>query len=229
MDPRFAALAVLAVCTCAHDPQPTVEAPESGPPLGVATMERHFEEAQEMRMAAFRGEVDTVREVAVQFAARVAESTYPEPWGPEVERLEAVLAAAATVDDVRKSASLLAEVGASCGGCHREHRVPVQRAWPIEPDPEHRMDTFDYATELLWLGLIVPSNEAWSRGADAYHAALSCEGFESVPVGPEHVSACSSTRATGAAVLSARDDASRSRAFADVVLHCAGCHANGAG
>lgn len=190
-------------------------------------MEHHFEEADEMRRAAFRGEVETVREVASSFAARVAESTYPQPWGPAVERLERVLAVAATVDDVRNSASLIAEVGASCGGCHREHRVPVERAWPLEADPEHRMDTFDYATELLWLGLIVPSDEAWARGADAYHAALSCEGFESVPVGPEHVSACTSMRATGASVLGAEDDVSRRRALADVVLHCASCHAQG--
>lgn len=182
-----------------------------------------------MRRAVFRGEVDTVREVAVAFAARVAESTYPQPWGPSVERLEDVLAVAGTAGDVRKSASLIGEIGASCGGCHREHSVPVERAWPLEPDPEHRMDTFDYATELLWLGLVVPSDEAWARGADAYHAALSCEGFESVPMGPEHVSACSSIRATGASVLRAGDDASRSRAFADVLLHCAGCHADDSG
>ncbi len=181
-----------------------------------------------MRRAALRGELDTVREVAAAFAARVAESTYPQPWGPAVQRLEDVLGVATTVDDVRASASLLGEVGASCGACHRDQDVPVRRAWPFEPDPEHRMDTFDYATELLWLGLVVPSDEAWARGADAYHAALSCEGFESIPVGPEHVSACGSTRATGASVLEAKDDASRSRAFADVVLHCAGCHAVGA-
>lgn len=187
-------------------------------------MERHFEEAEEIRTAALRGEVDTVREVSVAFAARVAESTYPEPWAPSVTRLEHVLQAAAEVDDMRKGAALVGEVGASCGGCHRDHEVPVERRWPLEPDPEHRMDSFAYATELLWLGLVVPSDEAWARGADAYHAALSCEDFESVPVGPYHVSQCSSVRATGASVLGARDDAARARAFADVVLHCASCH-----
>ncbi|MGH1345105.1 MAG: hypothetical protein ACRBN8_26325 [Nannocystales bacterium] len=229
MLPRFAVIAVLAVCTCAHGEPEPVQPPTAEPeqPLSTASMEHHFEEADEMRRAAFRGEVDTVREVAKAFGARVAESTYPQPWGPAVERLEGVLAAAATVDDVRSTASLIGEVGASCGACHRENNVPVEREWPIEADPEHRMDTFDYATELLWLGLIVPSDEAWGRGADAYHAALSCEGFESVPVGPVHMSACSSARATGASVVRAGDEASRSRAFADVVLHCAGCHSQG--
>ncbi len=187
-------------------------------------MERHFEEAEELRTAALRGEVDTVREVAIAFSARIAESTYPQPWGPNVERLEHVLAEASKVDDVKKSAGLVAEVGASCGSCHRDHEVPVERNWPLEPDPEARMDTFAFATELLWLGLIVPSDEAWERGANAYHAALSCEGFESVPVGPYHVSQCSSVRATGASVVKAKGDAARSRAYADVVLHCAGCH-----
>ncbi len=187
-------------------------------------MERHFEEAEALRTAALRGEVDTVREVAFAFSARVAESTYPQPWAPNVERLELVLTKAANVDDVKTSAGLVAEVGASCGSCHRDHEVPVSRDWPLEPNPEHRMDIFAYATELLWLGLIVPSDEAWARGAEAYHAALSCEGFESVPVGPYHVSQCSSARATGASVLSADGDVARSRAYADVVLHCAGCH-----
>lgn len=224
---RLALIASLTLCTCAHDEPVPLETPATAQPLSTGSMEHHFEEADEMRRAAFRGEVETVREVAVAFAARISEATYPQPWGPAVGRLERVLTAAATVQDVRSSASLIAEVGASCGGCHREHNVPVERAWPLEPDPQHRMDTFDYSTELLWLGLIVPSDEAWARGADAYHAALSCEGFESVPVGPVHVSACSSTRVTGASVLRAEDDASRRRAFADVVLHCAGCHSQG--
>jgi mono/diheme cytochrome c family protein len=187
-------------------------------------MERHFEEADEIRTAALRGEVETVREVSVAFAARVAEATYPEPWADSVTRLEQVLGAATSVDDMRKGAGLVAEVGASCGSCHREHDVPVKRAWPLEPDPEHRMNTFAYATELLWLGLVVPSDEAWSRGAEAYHAALSCEDFDAVPVGPYHMGQCSSLRATGATVVGAKDDAARTRAFADVVQHCASCH-----
>ena len=187
-------------------------------------MERHFEEADAMRMAAVRGEADTVREVATSFAARVSESTYPQPWAPSVERLEAVLARASAVDGAAQSAALVAEVGASCGGCHADNDVPVAVDWPSEPSPEHRMDTFAYATELLWLGLIVPSEPAWERGAEAYHAALSCEDFESVSLGPYHVSLCSSVKATGASVVAAKDPIGKQRAFADVISTCAGCH-----
>ena len=187
-------------------------------------MERHFEEADAMRTAAVRGEVETVREVATAFAARVSEATYPQPWGPSVERLEAVLARASAVDEARRSADLVAEVGAACGSCHADNDVPVAVDWPSEPSPEHRMDTFAYATELLWLGLVVPSEPAWDRGAEAYHAALSCEDFESVSLGPYHVSLCSSVKATGASVVSAEDTAGRQRAFADVLMTCAGCH-----
>lgn len=187
-------------------------------------MERHFEEADAMRTAAVRGEVDTVREVAASFAARVSESTYPQPWEPSVERLEAVLVRASALDDASRGALLVAEVGASCGSCHADNDVPVAVEWPTEPSPEHRMDTFAYATELLWLGLIVPSESAWERGANAYHAALSCEDFESVSLGPHHVSLCSSVKATGASVVAANDPLERQRAFADVVSTCAGCH-----
>lgn len=221
---RLPLLALLAAGTCAHGEGGSSETPAPKQPLGPAAMERHFEEAEEMRSAALRGEVDTVREVANAFAARMSESTYPEPWGPAVERLENVLRAATTVDDATKSAGLIAEVGASCGNCHAANEVPVKLDWPIEPDPEHRMDTFAYSTELLWLGLIVPSNEAWERGAEAYHAALSCEDFESITLGPFHDSLCSSVKATGSAVIHAKTPDARERAFADVVSTCAGCH-----
>ena len=223
---RIAPFALLAASTCAHGENGSTDEPAAAPsqPLGSEAMERHFEEAEEMRTAALRGEVDTVREVAMEFAARVAESTYPERWGPSVERLETVLRAASSVNDQPKSARLVAEVGGSCGSCHQDNDVPVKVQWPLEPNPEHRMDTFAYSTELLWLGLIVPSNEAWERGAKAYHAALSCEDFESVSLGPYHVSLCSSVKATGAAVLKAKDPAARERAFAEVASTCAGCH-----
>ncbi|MBV1856955.1 MAG: hypothetical protein KUG77_00995, partial [Nannocystaceae bacterium] len=122
MSSRFAALALLAICTCAHDEQPPLrQARATAQPLGAATMEHHFEEADALRRAAFRGELDTVREVATGFGARVAGSTYPQLWGPPVERLERVLGVAARVSDVRESASVVAEVGAACGACHREH------------------------------------------------------------------------------------------------------------
>ncbi len=225
---RIAPLVLLVASNCGHTETAPTETPQPSTqpnqPLSPAAMERHFEEAEEMRSAALKGEVDTVREVATQFAARMSESTYPEPWGPSVERLENVLHAASEVDDQSKSAGLIAEVGGSCGGCHADNDVPVKLKWPIEPDPEHRMDTFAYSTELLWLGLIVPSGEAWERGAEAYHAALSCEDFESVSLGPFHASLCSSVKATGASVLQAKDALARQRAFADVVSTCAGCH-----
>ncbi|MCR9164361.1 MAG: hypothetical protein ACE37F_07005 [Nannocystaceae bacterium] len=219
---RTLPVALLLVCSCAHEERGEVQAPAQ--PLSAASMERHFEEADAMRAAAVRGEADTVREVATAFAARISESTYPQPWGPSVQRLETVLARASTVEGAAQSAGLVAEVGASCGGCHADNDVPVAVDWPSEPSPEHRMDTFAYATELLWLGLIVPSDAAWERGAQAYHAALSCEDFEAVSLGPHHVSLCSSVKATGASVVTANDAAGRQRAFADVVSTCAGCH-----
>jgi len=85
---RLPLLALLAAGTCAHGEGGSSEPPMPKEPLGPEAMERHFEEAEQMRSAALRGEVDTVREVANAFTARMAESTYPEPWEPAVERLE---------------------------------------------------------------------------------------------------------------------------------------------
>lgn len=220
---RIAVVAMLLASTCGGATGGSTVSPEPDP-LSAGSMERHFEEAEAMRAAAQRGEADTVRQLAASFADRMAQSTYPQRWGPGVERLEAVLRAATEEATANESAVLVAEVGASCGACHADHDVPVRVDWPIEPDPEHRMDTFAFATELLWLGLIVPSDPAWERGAEAYHAALRCEDFESVELGPYHVSLCSSVKATGGAVLGAADARARQRAFADVVSTCAGCH-----
>ncbi len=199
------------------------EDPMTPTPPG-ARMEAHFEDAAQIRDALLRGEPDTVSELSEAFAERLQAGGHPESWNPGVAALLAAAEAARDAPDLERASMAVAKMAGTCGACHRELEIDAGVEWPLEPDPASRMDTFRYAVDSLWRGLLVPSDEAWKMGADAYAAALSCEGFEGTELGPAHASSCGRIRTTAAAVQRASKRIDREVAVADVTRVCAGCH-----
>jgi mono/diheme cytochrome c family protein len=135
--------------------------------------------------------------------------------------------------DLSSAAQSVAAVGLSCGDCHTQMRrgtAPAAGqdalAWEGPPeDLEQRMARHEHAAELLWRGLIDPSESAWLNGTVTLtraplHAPLR-DGEVVSPAMAEQMEAIR-VLAKRARVASSHPD--RASIYGELIARCAGCH-----
>lgn len=84
------------------------------------------------------------------------------------------------------------------------------------------MALHQYAAEQMWLGLVVPSHEAWIRGSDAISEHWN-------PVGEQAVDGSISNRIEairemGPSLREAQTPLARAEAYGRLIAGCGGCH-----
>src|SRR6185295_1100568 len=95
-------------------------------------------------------------------------------WRGFVERMQEVAGRIKDSTLISRAAAATADLGVSCGLCHQQRGGPRASK---ETDPgegtsvESRMRRHVWATERLWEGLYVPSDDAWNAGAQALSTA----------------------------------------------------------
>ncbi len=152
---------------------PRPDVPPEGSSLD-RVMQAHFKDALLIREAVIAGKPEDAAMPADVIANLENLDRLPKGWQPFVENMKAT---ARRVNNSTTSASVaaaVADLGVSCGLCHRQHGGPSASA---EAPPatgttlEERMQHHAWATERLWEGLSVPSSEAWNAGASALATA----------------------------------------------------------
>ena len=111
----------------------------------------------------------------------------------------------------------LAELGAACAACHREHGGPREPE-AVEPltDGVGTMAIHAAAEQALWEGLFTPSEASWKRGAERL------AGAPELASDVEDVNALGQQLrdlARGAAAAQARGDV-----YGSIVATCSTCH-----
>lgn len=227
-EPEPAASAEVSEPSAIEQPPEEPEKPDVPPPGASVDriMQAHFKDALLIRQAVIAGIPENAVEPAFALSHVQDLDHLPEGWRGFVERMQEVAGRIQDSTLVSRAAAATADLGVSCGMCHRQRGGPQASKAPPPAEGttiQSRMQRHVWATERLWEGLYVPSDDAWNAGANA----LSTAPF------PSEVS-----RKGGVHARSAADDFSRlvikapakktpgDRAglYAELLLTCGGCH-----
>ena len=201
-------------------------------PAQVPTRQRmwsHFLAAADVQAAVIRGDLEATEEPAAWLAE------YDEPGlpdGSEAFLLELQRAAARVVESttIEAAGAATGRIAAACGSCHREYYPEMKPTEDVEPPPGAEADLamhmvrHVWGADRLWEGLVLPSNDAWEAGADAFAGApLATDdlAFDN----PEGVRALANlTHEVGRRAGLETEPSLRARTYGELLATCAACH-----
>ncbi len=188
-------------------------------------MHEHFVEADQIRRAVIAGRQEEYVKPAHQLTYGIRAEELPATWREPVERMQDAADRLKGSHDLWLAAAATADIGVACGDCHRVNGGPRTHleAEPAAGDLTARMKRHGWATERLWEGLFVPSDEAWQAGA----AILSQEPFPGELLQRGGVYARSAAEDFAKAVQRAPGQGAatdRAQLYARLLSTCATCH-----
>ena len=203
-------------------------APAGGPTPTGSEMQGHFEQALELQTGAILDDLDRVRAAGTRLRDALSITLLP-PRSEIYERtLRAAASLAAAARDGADARRAAAEVGATCGSCHRASNVRpslVVGSPPSGTSLSSHMARQERISRLLWVGMIGPSDQDWQDGA---HELIDEPPFPSEIIG--HVGdaqmlddARAELQSLGQEAANAREQ-DRPELVARVWSVCAGCH-----
>jgi cytochrome c553 len=189
-------------------------------------MQAHFHDALLIREAVIAGAPERAAPVARAFSEIGGLEKLPAGWQGFVERMQHAARRIADSTSAATTAAAVADLGVSCGMCHKQRGGPMASAVaaPAEGTTvEERMKRHSWATERLWEGLYLPSSDAWDAGAKAF----STDPFpqEILKKGGVHARSAASDFVRIAAKAPAQKTADeRAAVYAELLVTCGGCH-----
>jgi hypothetical protein len=196
---------------------PTVGSRGTGVLSVRSQMLSHYADTATMRRAVVAGKL-------ADFQA-AASSVAGDDWGPTEtaawsQQARAAAAAAQVAPSLVEGALALGRLGDVCASCHVESNAPELSIAPDEPieASSPRMLAHAVASDRLWAGLTLPSDESWASGVQllVQDPGLGNPSAE--------VAAASRLLLDLARRAERAEPDERGRAFADILLTCAGCH-----
>jgi hypothetical protein len=186
----------------------------------LAFMHGHYDDSVRMRQAIVAGKLDEFQRVA----ARVAD----DDWSPRlrpgyvpfVSSMRDVASHARSAASLTSAAADLGKLGDSCAACHLKLGGPEG---PIAPTPvaentEETMLSHSLATDLLWAGLIRPSDSSWALGANVLSETPSLDSdVGEVGAAAEYLHAL-------ARQAIAAEPTERRKLFSSIIVTCSACH-----
>ena len=134
-------------------------------------MHEHLTRVAAMQEAVIRGDVEAAVEPARWIADHQSTAGLPAGQEAVLADMKKQAAVVAEAKDAKNAATATAMVISYCGTCHAAARITA--AIPEAPKPPadgplaaHMME-HQWATELLYQGLVMPSEERWQKGLAA--------------------------------------------------------------
>lgn len=215
------------------------------------TMWHHFVDVGQARDAVIGGQLEKARMPFNRLAAGdYGTSTRPE-WAPDLERMQAAARRGAEAKDLLGAARAAAAVAGHCGACHQARgKGPEMQGRPQGYRPRGHAGLSEdmrrqvWAAEEMWLGITVPLDAAWQRGAQTLAgrdaaapvqpvdggvpggADVASEPAPSSPSPPpsETQQAVVGLRALGERAVAVSTAAEREVLYAELIAQCGGCH-----
>jgi mono/diheme cytochrome c family protein len=189
-------------------------------------MQAHFTDALLIRKAVIAGTPERASRAAEALAKDENLDGLPAGWRPSGERMQQIARRINDSTSASQAAGATADLGLTCGGCHRQRGGPKASTEPAPPEGEglaERMQRHAWATERLWEGLTVPSSEAWNAGAKVLNASP-FPAKMLVQGGVRARSAASDFAKLVAKAPAKKTDEERAALYAELLVVCGGCH-----
>lgn len=225
---------LLVAAGCGRSTEPPAQQAPAAPPTAAAPsadvakhMADHFSKVREVEEAIIRGDLEAARAPALWIADHQETTGLPAGTETYVAEMKVAARAVANTSDVSMGAVAAASLVASCGGCHAAAKVTPRLPEAVAPTPGtgrvRHMREHQHAVDLMYRGLVAPSDEYWNKGA---------AGLKAAPLGTKELPAA----ATGSAASEARvhelaerataatDRSARVAIYGLVIGSCANCH-----
>ncbi|MBK8014449.1 MAG: hypothetical protein IPK13_24255 [Deltaproteobacteria bacterium] len=213
-------------------PSSAGQAVERGAPTEESISEHmgaHAENATAMRDAVALARLEDIAEPGQWMAEHLADTRAPSAWRPYLEAFRIPAQEAITAQTYEAAANAVGRMGAACAACHEKLGGPKPSFESPPPETEdERMQRHLYAVDLLWDGLIAPSEKAWKEGAALLADApmtqeeIDRTAQESTP--RETKALASAIRSLSAKAQAAPKEA-RGRVYGEILESCSDCHA----
>lgn len=134
-------------------------------------MRSHYQDALAIRRAVIAGRPAEAQRYAMLLALSPSPAEAPRRWRELAQPMQVDARRVASATSAVEVAAATAQLAADCGRCHLELGGPEASVQPWGGDGAQfpsGMQRHQWASDQLWDGLAVPSNEAWARGARAF-------------------------------------------------------------
>ena len=191
-------------------------------------MRQHFAKGAAMRDAVIRGDLEAVRAPATWLAEH-PQDDLPASAQPQILEMRRLSAEVAGAKDLPQAARGVARLAAACGACHTAIEVTptLMAALPRREDQTlaGHMRKHYRAADLLYRGLIVPSEHSWKLGAEALTGdPLELELRREPTAKPEIEALAKRLHGLAQEAGKAADPKARSEVYAQMLQTCADCH-----
>ena len=193
-------------------------------------MKDHDKRGEALRDDAARGDLGAVKRDAAALARLRFDGALDTDWNQKIDAMNAVAASVADSPDLGTALQGVGILAKTCGDCHSTKGGP--RLMTREPGAagsgaRPTMVRHAWAATELWDGLVVPSDEAWARGAlELSEPSLAPElltpGQSPVPR-VEELMETVRVLARQAEKIHATDE--RATLYSEMLASCAECHA----
>lgn len=223
-------LALLAATTLSLTAQ---EADEEYAPEVTTHMHEHLANITSIKQHIIMGDLDGVREPAIWLAEHESVDGLPDNFEFYVQKMRDHARQVADAPDLDSAAIAVSRMAQNCGNCHQVNGIGVEIGFGLIPDdmPDTvtHMRRHQWAVDQLWIGLISPSDEAWSRGANVLvDVALGSDDVmdETVAItDPEAISVIArSVHTIGGLGTKAKTPDYRGALYGEMLTLCSDCH-----
>lgn len=206
--------------------------PSGGAPDLGYHMQASFWGAVAARDAVIAGDLQAAREHSAKLSQERFE-VLPERWKHWIAEMQKNAGDAATAADINETAHWVASLGVTCGNCHwysgEGPKFGAQHGAETAAEPESiedRMKRHAHAADDLWTGLVMPSEQAWKRGAKRLAEAPPERPLrEGEEVNAHFAEALNQIKALGLRAQLVRTPHQRAEVYGELISRCAHCHA----
>ena len=231
----FSFFALLAACGGTPEPAETGTGAATQPPPKaevVKHMHDHLAQVEDVQQAVVRGDLEHAKTAAQRFAEHKELENMPETVKPALEDMREAAEKVGQAGDLAAAGEATAHMVTACGSCHRSmSATPNFPAALPSSTPKNataaRMLEHDRAVDMLYHGLIAPSDDLWAKGAEALKTAPL--KADTVPVDAqvsrEALEAQARAHELAEKATEAKAPWERANLYGELIGKCSSCHA----
>jgi cytochrome c553 len=224
------AVIFVAVAFACSSPPPAEQAPAPAAPAESLAqhMTEHFTKVREIEQAVIRGDLEAATPAAQWILEHKEAQGLPAGTQKFVTELRNSALGVTSTDSVGNAAVATAAMVTACGNCHAAAgvtpTVPEAPAPELGTDTASHMRAHQYAVDLMYEGLIVPSAEKWAQGAEALKVAPLASADLPADV-PQNVAAAEArVHELADRAITAQDNGAKIAIYGEIIGSCASCH-----
>jgi len=191
-------------------------------------MHENFDLVRAIQKLLVRGKLEEGQRLAASIA-RAPDEPGMQPWAAQAARVRERANAIATAPSIDEALRAEARLADACASCHADAGVVPEFGSPPQvpadsPTVEARMARHLWASDRLWEGIVGDADDSWRAGLDVLAATplpWPKVDADRASLGKQLQKLAEDARR----IRGTSDRAERTRAYGEILVTCAACHA----